>query len=72
MSKLTMKLSNLDNTCLLVNNEKLCPNSGGGGETGPGGGDYIGTNYRDTTTLSYVQNNGTPYFKAALTSSLGD
>lgn len=27
---------------------------------------YPGTNYRETTTLSYVQNNGTPYFKAAL------
>ncbi len=42
------------------------------GATGPTGyiANYVGTSYRDTTTLSFVQNNGTVYYKAALTGSL--
>jgi hypothetical protein len=44
----------------------------GTGPQGPTGvaGSYIGTNYRDTTTLSFVQNNGTVYYKSSLSSSL--
>jgi hypothetical protein len=42
------------------------------GQQGPTGiSNYSGTSYRDTTTLTFVQNNGTVYYRAALTSSLG-
>ena len=38
---------------------------------GPTGmANYVGKPYRDLTTLSYVQNNGTPYFKASLTATV--
>ena len=55
-------------------------NTGATGPTGPQGATgpvgnflYTGTNYRETTTLSYVQNNGTVYYsiKATSTSDLG-
>jgi hypothetical protein len=38
------------------------------GPTGPAT-TFLGTNYSDTTTLSYVQNNGTPYFTVSSTAS---
>ena len=42
------------------------------GDTGPVSSiNYNGTSYRDTTTLSFVQNNGTVYYRASLTGSLG-
>jgi hypothetical protein len=43
------------------------------GQQGPTGSisNYVGTNYRDTTTLTFVQNNGTVYYKASLTATLG-
>lgn len=42
------------------------------GHTGPQGiSNYSGTSYRDTTTLTFVQNNGTVYYKASLTAPLG-
>jgi hypothetical protein len=44
------------------------------GYTGPTGSTglstYPGTSYRDTTTLSFVQNNGTVYYEASLSSNL--
>jgi hypothetical protein len=41
------------------------------GPTGPFGlASYIGTTYRDTTTLSYVQNNGTVYYKLSATATV--
>jgi hypothetical protein len=43
------------------------------GLTGPTGiaSTYVGTSYRDTTTLTFVQNNGTVYYRASLTGTLG-
>jgi hypothetical protein len=47
--------------------------TGATGPIGPTGiSSYSGTSYRDTTTLSYVQNNGTPYIKLALTANAGN
>lgn len=42
------------------------------GAIGPTGAisNYSGTNYRDTTTLSFVQNNGTVYYNASLTATV--
>lgn len=44
--------------------------TGAVGPTGPLG-NYPGTTYRDTTTMSFIQNNGTPYFKI-LSSEFGE
>jgi hypothetical protein len=52
-------------------------NTGSTGTTGPTGpigptgvSSYAGTSYRDTTTLSYVQNNGDTFFTAALSGDI--
>ncbi len=53
----------------------LTGNDGHTGPTGPigptGVSNYAGTNYRDTTSISFLQNNGTVFYKASSTGSLG-